>query len=453
MNEEMQNGEDTLIQSSYTEINGEVVGIVPPTGGADESPQDERNWQHSSMSLATQIPEKFRIEYATTTHQRKVGVCTADGITQMATKYYGIRMSRDFQYAMQKMNYDGNWYEGSSLLSALSIGKNIGFVPVTAFPDIIDANPNIDYNQYLEILKARLTTEKITELKTIAAQYRIKGYAAVGTDPSSLAKGIVDSNGIGLYVRYNMTTDWWMKNGQYKYLYADLCDITNNTNYTGGHALIQTGYDHSRYTQGWVTNSWGDLWCYPYKGHGSMDLKITTPTEAWIIYWNAIPGVAPVTPQVTTAPFTRTLVKGMANADVKRLQNWLKENGYMDNSIPSTGYFGDKTFEAVKKLQIDKQIAIPPTGNFGEKTRKYVNSTITTSSIMTIENDTIKRYAISSGVTFATTFLTILATNIASITPETFTTAGIASILMVAARAGIKATVEKFSTPKDLTRD
>lgn len=414
-----------------------------PGFAAESSPNDERNWQHSNITAtASQIPEKYKIEYKTTTHQRKVGVCTSDALTQMASKYFGERMSRDFQYNMQKVTYDGNWYEGSSLLSALTVSKNIGFLPERFFPDIIDSNPNIDYNEYLVILKSRLTPEKVAELKTIAANYKIKGYASVGTDPASLAKGIYDSKEIGLYVRYNMTTDWWMKNGQYKHLYSDLCDITNNQNYTGGHAIIQTGYDFSKYRQAWVTNSWGDLWCSPNKGSGSHDLQTVSPTEAWIVYWSEIPGQAPNRTQPNTALFTRNLVKGMANNDVKRLQAWLKQNKYMDSSVPSTGYFGDKTFESVKKLQNEKGIL--STGNFGEKTRKYVNSTLQTT--MNIPNNTIKRYVISSTITFLTVFLTMLASNIGTLDVSNITSAGVIGIVMVAARAGLKSVVEKLST-------
>ncbi len=63
-------------------------------------------------------------------------------------------------------------------------------------------------------------------------------------------------------------------------------------------------------------------------------------------------------------------------------------------------------------------------------------------------NPTIKRYLISSGVTFATAFLISVGAQLAmtTITPETLGWGLVLSIAVVAFRAAIKAVVESIST-------
>lgn len=72
--------------------------------------------------------------------------------------------------------------------------------------------------------------------------------------------------------------------------------------------------------------------------------------------------------------FTRNLVKGSSGKDVAVLQNFLKHAGYMPSGIPSTGFYGDITVSAVKKLQA--VYGIQQTGNFGPITRAKVNELI-----------------------------------------------------------------------------
>lgn len=60
----------------------------------------------------------------------------------------------------------------------------------------------------------------------------------------------------------------------------------------------------------------------------------------------------------------------------------------------------------------------------------------------TIFTPTIKRYALSSATTFLTTFLTVLALNVQNINGTTFTYATVASLFLIAARAGVKAVLE-----------
>lgn len=59
-----------------------------------------------------------------------------------------------------------------------------------------------------------------------------------------------------------------------------------------------------------------------------------------------------------------------------------------------------------------------------------------------IMNPTLKKYLISSGVTFATAFLGMLALELKAGIPDGFTVAFVFSLVSVAARAGVKAVIE-----------
>ena len=60
----------------------------------------------------------------------------------------------------------------------------------------------------------------------------------------------------------------------------------------------------------------------------------------------------------------------------------------------------------------------------------------------------IKRYAVSSIISFLTGFLTVVSIQIADLTPETVTSAAILGIMIAALRGGIKALVEFLPTIK-----
>jgi len=62
-------------------------------------------------------------------------------------------------------------------------------------------------------------------------------------------------------------------------------------------------------------------------------------------------------------------------------------------------------------------------------------------------NKTLKRYIVSSLVTFATAFATVVLASIDSITLETIKTGAVVSVLFVALRAGVKALIESLVQP------
>lgn len=108
-----------------------------------------------------------------------------------------------------------------------------------------------------------------------------------------------------------------------------------------------------------------------------MDIELPkNETEAWII--TDIPDSIKEEIKNKPKPFLKDLWFGMSHPDVKRLQEWLNNNGYTiatsgaGSKGNETDYFGTLTLEAVKKLQRLNKIN-PPMGYFGPLTRAFIN--------------------------------------------------------------------------------
>ena len=101
----------------------------------------------------------------------------------------------------------------------------------------------------------------------------------------------------------------------------------------------------------------------------------------------ALTGEEAPTPDPTPTPtpveelFTRDVSVGSSGAEVKRLQQWLNDNGYTVASSGAgspgneTEYFGELTRQAVAAYQAANNIE-PTAGYFGPKTRAAVNAEI-----------------------------------------------------------------------------
>ncbi len=98
----------------------------------------------------------------------------------------------------------------------------------------------------------------------------------------------------------------------------------------------------------------------------------------------------PISTEAAQCVFTRTLELGSTGEDVRCLQKFLNENGFI---IASTGVgspgnetnlYREKTIEAVKKWQQSKEI-FPATGNFGPLSKEKYNEEFTVAAKPTTE--------------------------------------------------------------------
>jgi len=93
-----------------------------------------------------------------------------------------------------------------------------------------------------------------------------------------------------------------------------------------------------------------------------------------------------IIPTLSLASVTSDLRFGMKGEQVKQLQSFLVEKGYIA-SDSKTGYFGVKTLAGVKKYQKDNKL--PSTGFVGRLTRLSINTVATTTTIVEVAKEPV----------------------------------------------------------------
>ena len=237
--------------------------------GAKASPYDIRTF--------TWIPDKANIKggerwaEVDIEDQKRVGICTGISVSMRARKYFGVDFSDDFQYLMQKRS-ENNWDEGSSISSALNIGKNVGFLPQSEWTHTSIEDRKLNYSEYIKKLQA-VPEEEITRLMGIASKYKIKAYASIPLTRDNLATAI-DEQG-ALPVRFLVGEEWWT---------APIEPLRPPKNPITGHAVNLTNYDGESFRIG---NSWGTDWAD--KGTAYFLFSQNKPTEAWGVWFTDVP--------------------------------------------------------------------------------------------------------------------------------------------------------------------
>lgn len=323
--------------------------------GALESKIDPRTVKHENVAMVDPTPYiKGGIEYEQSdiNHQHKVGICTSIHLTQNRQKANGTSYSADFQYLLQKKYYDLNWIEGSSIFSALKVGKNIGFLPLSKWTYTTEADRYLPYSEYIKKLQA-IPDSEIERLKSLCVD-KIPGYASVNiNDPQLIAKAIVESEA-GILCRYECGSTWWTaQNGMSSWLEKDISPLRKPVPATSGHAIIMSNFNYTNTNLQTLANTWGTSW----GRNGSADINHNNykMTEAWTIL--------KFTPEIKFK-FTRTLKFGMRGDDVKELQRRL--------GVPMiTGFFGLLTKQAVKNYQYTNLLV--EDGIVGKFTRDMLN--------------------------------------------------------------------------------
>lgn len=324
--------------------------------GALPSPLDARTVKHEDLVTGAAPLVTGGMTYAPEDHEHQhgVGICTAISLVQNREKATGRKYSPDFQYLLQKKFYDNvvpgyPWMEGSSIMSALKVGKNIGFLPIERWTGPGEAERYNSYENYVAKLQAIPDTE-VARLITFCVD-KIPGYAVVdASDPQKIAAAIADSEA-GVLCMYGCGSTWWLPS----WLAAAINPLRKPKPYTSYHAIGMTFFDYSFRLAQRLANTWGPTWCA--FGNADIDFSTYAPIEVW-----AILRTAPIIPPYL---FTKDLRIGMRNADVIELQRRIAVT-------PQTGYFGPLTLAAVIRYQ--KAHGITATGYVGPLTRGALNS-------------------------------------------------------------------------------
>lgn len=290
------------------------------------------------------------VEYLPTDieHQHSVGICTAISRVQLRQKQTGKKYSPDFQYLLQKKYYDLNWTEGSSVLSANKVAKNIGFLPASLWSHTTESDRYLPYPQYIAKLQ-QIPDSEVIRLQGLCVD-RIAGYAQVDvTDAQAIAKAVINSPGqTGILCRYGCQKNWWLPSWMAKDI-----DPLRNAPETSGHAIILGSFDYAVEFIQKVANTWGKTWCL--NGSAHINWVNYPMTEAWVDLIEA--------PIIPVYIFTKLLRYGMRGFDVKMLQQKLK--------VPVDSTFGNITLAAVKKFQTAN--GLTPDGVVGSATNAKLN--------------------------------------------------------------------------------
>lgn len=316
--------------------------------GAFESEIDVRTIKMDETLVSPLL--KGGVDYLPTDieHQHKVGICTAISRTQLRQKQTGKKYSADFQYLCQKKFYDNNWQEGSSIMNAMKVAKNIGFLPAELFTCISEIDRYLPYTMYIDKLQA-VSDVEVERLKTLCVD-KIAGYASVNVfDAQSIAKAVDDSKA-GILCRYNVGEAWWTPSWQPK----DINPLRPPTNPTSGHAIIMSKFDYTIPLQQKLANTWGIDW--DLQGCADINWYNYKPTEGWADLLEI-----PVIPPPFKHNFVVNLIYGQTSAEILALQTALQIDGEFPKTVVPTSFYGNVTAKAI--LDFRKKYNIPSTSD------------------------------------------------------------------------------------------
>ena len=326
------------------------------TFGAKRSEYDKRTKIHQPSVKGTPLTTGGTIyQPQDIENQLKVGICTAIDMTNQAGKKYGKKYDADFFYLLEKRFIDGNWDEGSSVLSAMKTGNKYGFLPLGLFS--VTEVDRTDYPSYV----AKLQAIPIATVYSLLNQCenKLAGYAQLpATDVQTIANAI-EQEPTGIQCMYQVDSAWWTAlDGTETYSPALIDPIRPPISIIDGHSIKATYFDFT--VSKWLLhcNTWGQT--YDLQGNCHVGYS---PLEAWIPYFAVVP------PTSVPFQFTKNLSYGMTDPDIVHLQARL--------NMPlkyQTGYYGILTAGYVLAYQIAHGILPTAEFNVGPKTRASLNA-------------------------------------------------------------------------------
>lgn len=244
--------------------------------GAQKSPYDIRTFTYVPTKANYKGGERWEPEYIEDQH--RVGICTSISLTMRARKHFNIPFSAEFQYLMQKREYDSQapigWEEGSSIFHALKVGKNIGFLPEKEWTHTTIEDRKLPYHEYIAKLKA-IPDDEIERLKTIAQKYKLKAYASVPSTREATADAISENGAI--LQRFVVGEEWWTN---------PIEPLRFPKKIISGHAINSTNYTGNSFR---LANSWGTDWAD--NGTAYHLFSMNRPTESWAVWFEDVPQV------------------------------------------------------------------------------------------------------------------------------------------------------------------
>ena len=324
--------------------------------GCSQSEKDYRDIKHSSLTLATPLPQEYIIDYSTVPvfHQKKVGCCTAASNAKKKEKMEGVAMSVRYLYTTGKLLVDRNTDESSSIRTMLKTLQTYGCVEESQVPSIIDDTTT--YDQFID--KTLLTDDN----SKLAEKHRDQRYVSVAIDETTLKNAIYTSTA-GVSARMEVGKEWFTDTlGNVSWDKDKILPLRPPQISLSGHAIILIGWKTIGGRTAFILrNSWSAQW--GDNGNGYFFFDEYKPTEAWVSYDVSDQLIAEVKQLPKSSDFhyqwTQPMYYGETTEDIKNLQIALKIDGVMPITIPTTGYYGDGTKKAVMAYQIKNNLAAP----------------------------------------------------------------------------------------------
>lgn len=347
--------------------------IIEPATGSKEY-LDARTIQLEEISSAdSNLPDEYTNSFTfPVLNQIHHPFCVLFG-TANAVEMYEKKMdmpyrkvSRAFLTIMAKKEDGLPIQSGTWNIQGMKVLNKYGYL----YADEFDKDLNTSSEEYIK----DTIPENLKEL----AKTRCLAYGGVPTASFDQWKQAIYKYGCTT-APINLSKDWWTVNGVRNY---DVPDPIQAPKYPldYGHTMLAIGYNTNNVK---IVNSWGETWSrdgfsdfspLDYKPH-SMAYFIIGPKDSIKI---------PVTPKVTEFTYHGVSVKyGERNNNVKELQIALRMLGFLTSDEFLTGFYGDKTKEAVYRFQFKymqaylNEINLLGGKQVGKKTIKEIQKQLT----------------------------------------------------------------------------
>ena len=288
-------------------------------------------------------------------NQRADGICTQAHVADVLCQEYGYPVSELFGYKGQKIKYDGNLYEGSSIKSSLQYDYAFGVPKKSLVPN---DDTHLPYAQYIQ---GEFTPAAYAD----APNQKLKGYYKV-TDLS--LNGLIQAgtkSKYGLSIMIRVGNNWYTDQyGNISWDPAKISPLRSGKPYTGAHAtkivrLTSAG-------DGTIRNTWGDKENPIYSdgtgiwgNNGDIEFNYNDIKDDIVEAWGfSYEPIINVWTHIFTQPIFYHQQDTIKSTEVTSLQRALVKLGFlvMPNNV-AYGFYGDLTAKAVLAYQLDRKLA------------------------------------------------------------------------------------------------
>lgn len=330
--------------------------------GGIKSPPDYRDIALADVLAPVDLPKEHFVDISNLPiwWQKKIGSCTGQAGAKYCQKQEELEtkkvvdFSPRFLYAMAKCQ-DGYKEEGTYPRLIMKIRQQYGCATEATVPNNCDlTHEEYVYERKIENIPASAFEE--------AKNYKIKSYAIVGTALDEIKQAVFQTNGCMMLTRVG--NPWWTdKNGKVTWSPTGLFPLRPPEVVTGGHETYVYGFRSlsNGKTEIHFVNSWSKQWgnngtgWFIYEDYKPFIDECITAIDLPNNFIEEVKKLPP--PEKFSHLFVGTIKYGQTNNEVKALQIALKLEGLFPVGQKETGFYGEKTRQAVRAFQTKYAVA------------------------------------------------------------------------------------------------